>query len=237
MSRAPTSSVIHRIFAPVDRSWRGNDFTLVTVKPYAADALKALNSMIPECTYLYGEAAAKRWFSNTGLLAYQQVNWDPTTQATTSHQDQTTQALVEEDLFQIGHTWKTQATILKPEATRPEDSGQQYTVQNLLASRQTDTDVHSFGSVYGRQHNGDSMATKQAPPTPSPTNVIVQIDPNLEPTAAQHPDDDHSYDAPSAGFRTNSTCRNLRDEKATNANLLKENHILAARLAGQARFR
>jgi hypothetical protein len=116
MSRAPTSSVIHRIFASVDRSWRCNDFTLVTVKPYAADALKALNSMIPECTYLYGEAAAKKWFSNAGLLAYQQVNWDPMTQPTTSHQDQATQALVEEDLFQIGTTWKSQATILRPQA-------------------------------------------------------------------------------------------------------------------------
>jgi hypothetical protein len=46
MSRAPTSSVIHSIFASVDRSWLGNDFTLVTVKLYAADALKALNSFV-----------------------------------------------------------------------------------------------------------------------------------------------------------------------------------------------
>jgi hypothetical protein len=59
-------------------------------------------------------------------------------------------------------------------------------------------------------------------------NVIVQIDPNLEPTADRNPDDDRSYDASSAGFTTNSTRRNLRDEKVTNANLLKENHIPAA---------
>jgi hypothetical protein len=72
-----------------------------------------------------------------------------------------------------------------------------------------------------------------SPPPSNPTNVIVQIDPNLEPTADRNPDDDRSYDASSAGFTTNSTRRNLRDEKVTNANLLKENHILAARLAGQ----
>jgi hypothetical protein len=69
--------LIQRIFVSVDRSWRGNDFTLVTVKPYAADAFKALNCMIPECTYLlYGAAAAKAWFSNAGLIAYQNVTWD-----------------------------------------------------------------------------------------------------------------------------------------------------------------
>jgi hypothetical protein len=62
MSRSPKNSVIQRIFVSVDKSWRGNDFTLVTVKPYAADAKKALSCMIPECTYLYGEAAAKRWY-------------------------------------------------------------------------------------------------------------------------------------------------------------------------------
>jgi hypothetical protein len=227
MSRAPTSSVIHRIFVSVDRSWCGNDFTLVTVKPYAADAFKALNCMIPECTYLYGEAAAKKWFSNAGLLAYQNVNWDPTTQATTSHQDHATQALVKEDLFHIGTSWKSQAPIMKPQAARPEDTGQQYTVQNLLAAPQTDTDIHSFGSVYDRQHDGESVATEQQPP-PLPTNVIVQIDPDLEPTVNKKPDDDRSYDASSASFTTNSTRRNLCNEKATNANLLNENHELAA---------
>jgi hypothetical protein len=62
MSRSPTNSVIQRIFVSVDKSWRGNDFTLVTVKPYAADAIKAMNCMIPECTFLYREAAAKNGF-------------------------------------------------------------------------------------------------------------------------------------------------------------------------------
>jgi hypothetical protein len=51
ISRSPTNSVIQRIFVYVDKSWRGNDFTLVAVKPYAADAIKALNCIIPECTF------------------------------------------------------------------------------------------------------------------------------------------------------------------------------------------
>jgi hypothetical protein len=70
MSRAPKSLVIQRIFAAVDKSWKGNSFQLVTVKPYAAEAMKILNSMIPECLHLYGKDTVKLWFSNTGLQAY-----------------------------------------------------------------------------------------------------------------------------------------------------------------------
>jgi hypothetical protein len=51
MSLAPKTSVIQRLFVSVDKSWRGNDFTLLTVKPYAAEAVKALNCMIPECLH------------------------------------------------------------------------------------------------------------------------------------------------------------------------------------------
>jgi hypothetical protein len=87
---------------------------LITVKPYAADAIKALNCMIPECTYLYGETASKLWFSNAGLLAYQNVNWDPNTQATTSQQDYATRALIDEDMFQLGTAWQNLAPIMKP---------------------------------------------------------------------------------------------------------------------------
>jgi hypothetical protein len=164
MSRSPKNSVIQRIFVSVDKSWRGNDFTLVTVKPYAADAIKALNCMIPECTYMYGEEAAKRWFSNAGLLAYQNVSWDPSTQATTSHQDHSTQALVDEDLFELGSAWMQQAPILQPPANRPQSHAPQYSVENLLEAREKEADVHSFGLVYGRNHDGESVATAAPPP-------------------------------------------------------------------------
>jgi hypothetical protein len=138
MSRSPEASVIQRIFASADKSWQGNSFTLITVKPYAADAIKALNCMIPECTYLYVETASKLWFSNAGLLAYQNVNWDPNTQATASQQDYATRALVDEDMFQLGTAWKNLAPIMKPPASRPQDpsapqaTNTQYSVENLL---------------------------------------------------------------------------------------------------------
>jgi hypothetical protein len=234
MSRSPKNSVIQRIFVSVDKSWQGNDFTLVTVKPYAAAAIKALNCMISECTYLYGEEAVKRWFSNAGLMAYQNVNWDPSTEATTSHQDHTTQALVEEDLFELGSAWMSQAPILQPQANRPHSHHEQYySVENLLESRQTDNEVHSFGSVFGRQHDGESVATEAPPPPVPPTTVIVQIDPNLEPRSQAAKDDAHSYDASSAGFTTGSTRAKLHQKGRAMDRLLKENHELVARLANQ----
>jgi hypothetical protein len=70
MSRAPKTSVIQRLFVSAEKSWKGNTFTLVTVKPYAAEAVKALNCMIPEYLHYYGEVAVQAWFSNAGLLAY-----------------------------------------------------------------------------------------------------------------------------------------------------------------------
>jgi hypothetical protein len=118
MSRAPKTSVIQRLFVYVDKPWKGNSFTLVTVKPYAAEAVKALNCMIPECLHYYGEEAVQARFSNAGLLAYKNVNWDPTKQVTTSYQDYATQALVEEDLFQIGFNWKMEAPIMQPQVNR-----------------------------------------------------------------------------------------------------------------------
>jgi hypothetical protein len=146
MSRSPTNSVIQRIFVSADKSWRGNDFTLITVKPYAAAAIKALNCMIPECTFRYGKEAAQKWFSNADLLAYQNVNyWDPTTQATTSHQDHATRALVDvKTFFNSAPPGKVSPPIMQPQAAQPQNQStyQPYSVENLLVARQSVTDVH-----------------------------------------------------------------------------------------------
>jgi hypothetical protein len=236
MSRAPKTSVIQRLFVSVDKSWRGNDFTLVTVKPYAGEAIKALNCMIPECLHYYGEEATKVWFSNAGLLAYQNVKWDPDKQSTTSHQDSTTKALVDEDLFHIGSNWKMEAPIIQPEATRDQRQQQQkiYTVENVLESRTTDNDVRSFGSVFGRNHDGDSIETeKNSDTAEESTRTIIQIDPNLEITD-KGDKDDMSFDASSAGFTTGTTRAKLRNQTEINTDLLKENQALAALLNEQS---
>jgi hypothetical protein len=38
MSRAPQHEVLQRLFVAVDKSWKGGTYTLITVKPYAAEA-------------------------------------------------------------------------------------------------------------------------------------------------------------------------------------------------------
>jgi hypothetical protein len=155
-------------------------------------------------------------------------------QATTSHQDHTTQALVTEDLFELGSAWMTQAPILQSQANRPHSNEQTYSVENLLESRQTDNKVHSFGSVFGRQHDGESVATETPPPPVPPSTVIVQIDPNLGPSSQEAKDNDaHSYDALSAGFTTGSTRAKLRQKGQDMDRLLQEKRELSARLANQ----
>jgi hypothetical protein len=234
MSRAPKTSVIQRLFVSADKSWRGNTFTLVTVKPYAAEAMKALNCMIPECLHHYGEDAAKIWFSNAGLLAYQNVTWDPNKQSTTSHQDSTTKALVEEDLFQIGSNWKMEAPILQTQTTRDDRQAQQpnYTVENLLASRNTDSDVRSFGSVFGRNHDSESIISEKTHEQEAePPKTVIQIDPDI--LIEEKQGDDMSFDASSAGFTTGTTRAKLHNQTEINAELLKENQVLATMLNEQ----
>jgi hypothetical protein len=113
MSRAPKNKILQRLFVTVDKSWKGGTHTIITVKPYSAKAMKALSYMIPECIHLYGQAAATLWFTTPRLLAYQKVKWDPSKRSTTSQNDRETKALVEEDLFGIGTTWKMNATIMR----------------------------------------------------------------------------------------------------------------------------
>jgi hypothetical protein len=58
------------------------------------------------------------------------------------------------------------------------------------------------------------------------------MDPNMVITT-RTPNDDHSYNATSAGFTTGSTRAKLHQQKGVNANLLKENQALAAQLAAR----
>jgi hypothetical protein len=69
MSRAPSLNFLQRLFVAVDKSWKGGTYTIITVKPYAPEAARALNNMIPECVHEYGLAADQQWFTNLGLEA------------------------------------------------------------------------------------------------------------------------------------------------------------------------
>jgi hypothetical protein len=178
--------------------------------------------------HLYGKEVVKLWFSNAGLQAYQDVKWDPTKKSTTSKQDHETRALVEEDLFNIGTDWKTIAPVMQKQAARqPQESN--YTVQNLLQSRSNGDDVHSFMSVYGRRHEGDSIATeREADDTMNDPAAVVQID---EDAIIERPagEDARSYDASTAGNTTGTTHEKLHAQERLVAQLMAENRELEAR--------
>jgi hypothetical protein len=212
MSRAPKDKILQRLFVTVDKSWKGGTHTIITVKPYASEAQKALSYMIPECVHLYGQAAATLWFTTPGLLAYENVKWDPNKRSTTSQNDRDMRALVEEDLFGIGTTWKLNTSILQGKPQRPSRQAQTPTtplepVQAAIHSRTTDLDVRSFGSIYGLKPDDASMPhTLTAAATDvTLTNVVVQFDAELQAKERTNPQDDASFDASSAGFTTGST--------------------------------
>jgi hypothetical protein len=223
MSRAPKNEILQRLFVSVDKSWKGGTHTIITVKPYASEAQKALSYMIPECVHLYGQAAATLWFTTPGLLAYEKVKWDPNKRSTTSQNDRDTKALVEEDLFGIGTTWKLNTSILQGKPQRPSRHAKTpasplQPVQAAIHSRTTDIDVRSFGSIYGIQPD-DALTAASSPTTTGPPNVVIQFDKDLQTKELTNPQDDTSFDASSAGFTTGSTRSKLREQTKVNETL------------------
>jgi hypothetical protein len=106
-----------------------------------------------------------------------------------------------------------------------------YTVENLLQSRSNGNAVHSLASVYGRHHDGDSIATE--PQTDATTDakdnrVIVQINPD---TTIERPsnEDERSFDASTAGYTTGTTHDKLHEQQCLVARLLEQNRELEAR--------
>jgi hypothetical protein len=214
------------LFVSVDKSWKGNEFTLVTVKPYVAEAMKGLNCMIPECIHLYGIEAAERWFSNAGLLSRSEMGPHTTVNhllqrprnksACRQRPISDRNELDADSAHHASHTASRQAPPQTPD----------YTAQNLLASRGHGNDVGSFGSIYQRQHDDDSIATTKTTTEQMDINttpgVIVQIDPTIKIHQPNTTHDDKSYGPSSAGFNTDSTKRELREERRLDQDLLKE---------------
>ena len=70
--------------------------------------MQAMNHMIPECLYLFGRDASK-WFTNTGIHAFKDVQWNPESGRTIS-MDKDMSACVDEDSFGMGDTWRPKST-------------------------------------------------------------------------------------------------------------------------------
>ena len=198
---------------------------MTTVALYAKEAFKAISNMIPECLFLYGKEAGEKWFTNRGLEAYKTITWCPKKKTTSSTSDKLSKTLVDEDFFGLGMEWNKNNTDLN-EIKRSENNQ----VATVLSERANDLEVHSFGSVYGRSHDGESIATTK--PKENVRKTTISFDPE---TIEKNSDkakskEDMSLGMSSAGFTTDSVRVRLKDEKELNKKLLEENRILMERL-------
>lgn len=245
MMKAPEGFITDRIFISVDKSYRGNDFTLTVPKIYADQAVRVLHNMVPECLHLYGEEAA-RWFTNIGLMAYQDVKWDPLLNATTSVNDETTNELVEENYFGMGEGWKIpQYQEATPTVAEIEGIGTVTTpgrsVAEILearAKRGIQDDVSSFGEAFGRSHSGSTIVppTRQ---TTTPANTArnrrvgflsdtpTDKDNNEQLTNEHNGEDDGTISTFGTEATTGSTRRTLRHQVEINNSLRTEGAQIA----------
>jgi hypothetical protein len=233
MMKAPEGLITDRIFVSVDKAYRGNDFTLTVPKIYADQAVRVLHNMIPECFHQYGEQAA-RWFTNVGLMAYQDVKWDPLLNATTSANDETVTEMVEENHFGMGSEWK--APVLHepaPTTTHIEDiSNVGRSVGEMLAARAQrgiHDDTSSFGEVFGRSHSGSTIAPPTRPtPTPRNRRVGFSTDNDNEATDTQEMQlDEGTVSTIGTEATTGSTRRTLRHQVEINNALRTEGTQIA----------
>jgi hypothetical protein len=94
-----------------------------------------------------------------------------------------------------------------------------------IHSRTIDSDVRSFGSIYGRTPDNESIATNLATANDNanepeePSNVVIQFDPNLpadDNQPKEQDNDTHSMVASSAGFTRDSKRSKLREQTKVN---------------------
>ena len=228
MMKAPEGLITDRIFISVDPSYRGNDYTLTVPKIYAEQGMRVLNNMIPECLHLYGSQAGK-WFTNIGLLAYQDVKWDPMLNITTAADDDAADEMVEEHLFGMGSEWKDALPQESPHNTQTHIDGigqLDKTVGEILAERAKrgiHDDTSSFGDVFGRSHSGSTIAPIQPPQVSGPVNrarrVGFRVENENATEARPTPTDDATVSTMGSEVTTGSTRRTLRHQLEVNESL------------------
>ena len=175
MNKAPSTSVAHRLFLSVDPDWKTfSETVLVTMVKYEDEARAALMDMIPECSYKYG-VDATGWFHSEAITAFQDIKWDPTKKTTVSEFDNEAAELLAEDYFGMGDDWIEAAlpsqrpSDVGPAAASLEKNKHKKTPRTAAAllAKQTEksTDAPSFGSMFHRDHDGDTVQTTRSAAT------------------------------------------------------------------------
>lgn len=232
MMKAPEKHLTDRIFLSVDPAYRGSEFVLTTPKKFADQALQVLHTMIPECLHLHGPEAA-RWFTNVGLMAYQDVKWDDKNKTATSLHDDTAVDMVEEDFCGMGDEWKAPHI---PEPTGHTTAHIEsipntgMTVGELLDARAklgVHDDTSSFGDVFGRSHSGSTIARPPRPQNHRTRRVGFSDEPPNTDQPRTPPPDDATVSTMGTEATTGSTRRSLRHQMEINNALRTEGNQIA----------
>jgi hypothetical protein len=239
MSRAPEETPTKRIFHNVDFAWSQNNVCLCTVvKMYQNTADNAINNIIPEALHTYGPSAGK-WFTSQALMMYENIKWDPTKKSTTTQMATDTSKILEEDLWGLANTWKTRPVAASSAADNPVANmsavGLAIDRMNLTSAR----DVASFGSLFARDKDDDTIATTAPVVPPLPTNdkrTTIVFDAAALPGNQGVPkDDDDGMSMSTAAKTTESTRLRLRETKDTladtRAQLEQQTQLLSTFLA------
>ena len=167
----------------MDKVWQegSKDTNIVTTKEYAPQVQDALHNMIPECVHRFG-IGTKGWFTREGLLAFQGVKWDSAKNKSVSDRDVEALRVVSEDYFGMGEAWRKRTGVVKRPAMSTQPAGQsnttptgpsdtigntargktKTTVDTLLAAiADKRNDAPSFGDLYQRPHDGDTIKTSK----------------------------------------------------------------------------
>ena len=187
--------------------------------------------MIPECVAIYGESTAQKWFTNRGLLAFQHIRWNPNTRSTVSEADNETRKMVDEDIFGFGSGWQDQSPILQQRHIRQEETNPNPELTSpttALEQRANDNNVHSFASVFGREHYANSTTSNNTNTNTSSQqpNVIGVTFATLPGSNTNDQASDRSF-ASSAALTTDSTRQRLRDSLNIIENMRSEQTDLA----------
>ena len=188
MNKAPVGFPLQRLFISADQSWDGDGAVFMTSKLHFEEAEHVLNNMIPECLHNFGAPAAD-WFTPTGIKIYKDTIFDPTSGKTISVNNDL-EGLVEENFLGMGTAWRD--TPENPALTPTAREGDGHTtnvnlpttlpgitVNDLITQRRnnparSDLSIQSFGDrIFERDHDGDTVHTKGAPPTNTTT---VEVD-------------------------------------------------------------
>ena len=158
MARAPKLEPTKRLIHNVDFSWNdAHKVVATTIKKFRGQTKDFISTLIPEMVFRYGQESQK-WFSEDGIRYFNNVTWDPTTLSTTAEADATTQALVDEDLWDLGDDWKSSVVARQPPAQVGTVIKKTEKNKNKVTTRllENDDDIKSFASAFGVEPTSES---------------------------------------------------------------------------------